>query len=127
MPARRHDGPPRAIDTPCAGREPEFEDSNEEVEMAIMMRMDWPDATAEQYDELRNVVNWEQDKADGGLFHVAAFDEAGAHITDVWESAEHFQRFTDERLMPGVQKVGIAGEPLVTVLHAHAVFAPGYE
>jgi len=41
--------------------------------MAIMMRMDWPDATAEQYDELRQVVDWEQDKADGGLFHVAAF------------------------------------------------------
>jgi hypothetical protein len=95
--------------------------------MAIMMRMDWPDATAEQYDELRNVVNWEHDKADGGLFHVAAFDESGAHITDVWESAEQFQRFTDERLMPGVQKVGIAGEPQVTVLPAHAVFAPGYE
>jgi hypothetical protein len=95
--------------------------------MAIMMRMDWPDATAEQYDELRQVVDWEQDKADGGLFHVAAFDESGAHITDVWESAEQFQRFVDERLMPGVQKVGIAGQPEVTVLPAHAVFAPGYE
>lgn len=95
--------------------------------MAIMMLMEWPGATPEQYDELRRVVDWEQDKAVGGLFHVAAFDEGGAHITDVWESAEAFQRFTDERLMPGVQKVGIPGEPKVQVLPAHAVFAPGYE
>jgi hypothetical protein len=95
--------------------------------MAIMMCMDWPDATAEQYDELRQLVNWEQDKADGGLFHVAAFDESGAHITDVWKSAEQFQRFVDERLKTGVQKVGIAGQPEVTALPAHAVFAPGYE
>ena len=77
--------------------------------MAVMMRMDWADATPDQYDELRRVVNWEGDHPDGGMFHVAAFDDAGAHITDVWESAEKFQRFTDDRLMPGVAKVGIPG------------------
>lgn len=51
--------------------------------MAIMMPMDWPDATAEHYNEVRKEVNWEQDKADGDLFHVAAFDESEGHITDV--------------------------------------------
>lgn len=95
--------------------------------MAIMMLMQWPGATAEQYDELRQVVNWEEDKATGGMFHVAAFDDRGAHITDVWESAADFQHFVDERLMPGVQKVGIEGEPNIEILPAHAVFAPAYE
>ncbi len=57
---------------------------------------------------------------------MVAFDADGAHITDVWESVEQFQRFTDERLMPAVQKVGIPGEPQVAILPAHAVFAPGY-
>jgi hypothetical protein len=95
--------------------------------MPFMMRMDWPGATPEQYDELRDVVNWEEDKADGGMFHVAAFDDAGAHITDVWDSPEQFQRFAEERLMPGVEKVGIPGEPQIVLLPTHAVFAPGYE
>jgi hypothetical protein len=97
------------------------------IAVPIMMLMEWPGATAEQYDQLRRVVNWEAEKATGGMFHVAAFDERGAHITDVWQSAEDFQRFVDERLMPGVQKVGIEGEPIVQVLPAHAVSAPAYE
>lgn len=95
--------------------------------MAIMMLMDWAGVTAEQYDEVRQTVNWEGDAPAGAMFHVAAFTDAGARITDVWASAEDFQRFVDERLMPGVQKVGIAGEPKVDIFAAHAVFAPGYQ
>jgi hypothetical protein len=45
----------------------------------------------------------------------------------VWDSAEDFQRFVDDRLMPGVQQVGIQGQPQVEILPAHAIFAPGYE
>ena len=95
--------------------------------MAIMMRMDWAGATQEQYDQLREAVDWEGDRPDGGMIHLAAFDESGAHITDVWESAESFQRFTEDRLMAGVAKVGIPGEPQVTILPLHALFAPAYE
>jgi hypothetical protein len=49
----------------------------------------------------------------GAILQVATFDSEGAHIFDVWESREgeskedYFQRFRDERLMPGVQEVGI--------------------
>ena len=95
--------------------------------MAIMMVMEWAGVTASQYDEVRQSVNWEGDVPSGAMFHVAAFTDAGARITDVWGSAEQFQRFVDERLMPGVQKAGITGEPKVEILPAHAVFAPAYE
>ena len=47
-------------------------------------------------------------------------------MTDLWESAADFERFTSERLMPGVQQVGIAGEPQVEFNEAHAFFAPGF-
>jgi hypothetical protein len=94
--------------------------------MPFVMRMDWPGVTSEQYDELRDIVNWETDKADGGLLHVAAFDDAGIHVTDLWDSPEQFQRFADERLMPAVEKLGVEGEPQITVLPTHAVFAPGF-
>ncbi|MEU4295097.1 hypothetical protein AB0E63_43340 [Kribbella sp. NPDC026596] len=95
--------------------------------MTIMMRMDWPGATKDQYDALRQTVNWEQDKAKGGIFHVAAIDESGVHITDVWDTAEDFQRFTEDRLMPAVQELGIPGEPKIEIWETHAVFAPAYE
>ena len=48
-------------------------------------------------------------------------------VTDVWESAEDFQAFVDDRLNPGVQQVGIEGEPEVQMTEVHRVFAPAYE
>ena len=95
--------------------------------MAVMMLMRWAGVTPEQYDEARERVGWERNPAPGGIFHVAAFADDGMHVTDVWESAEDFQRFVDDHLMPVVQEMGIEGGPEVTILPAHSVFAPGYE
>jgi hypothetical protein len=92
--------------------------------MAVVMRMEWPEVTAEQYDEACEVVGWERDVAKGGLFHVAFFDEGGFKVVDVWESAEDFQSFVDNRLMPGIAQVGIEGEPKVTITPTHRVFNP---
>ena len=94
--------------------------------MAMAVFMTWPGVTAEQYEQLRQIVNWERDLPTGARFHVAAFDEHGAHITDLWATGEDFQRFVDERLMPGVAQVGIAGQPQLDVIPAHAVFTPGF-
>lgn len=94
--------------------------------MAVMMMMDWTGVTPAQYDAVRKIVNFEGDVPKGGLFHVAAFDDSGLHVTDVWERAEDFQSFVEQRLMPGVKQAGIQGEPKVNVLPAHNVFTPGY-
>jgi hypothetical protein len=48
-------------------------------------------------------------------------------VTDVWESPEDFQRFVQTRLMPGVQQLGIQGEPKVELHPAHALFAPAFK
>jgi predicted ester cyclase len=47
-------------------------------------------------------------------------------VVDVWETAEQFDAFAATRLMPGVHKVGVLGEPVVEILPAHALYAPGY-
>jgi hypothetical protein len=95
--------------------------------MPIMMIMEWDGITAAQYDQVRNIVRWEQDKPKGGLFHVAAVTPQGVRVTDVWDSAEEFNAFVEARLMPGVQKAGITAQPRVEIFPAHAVFAPGYQ
>jgi hypothetical protein len=89
------------------------------------MRMDWRELTPDKYDALRALVNWEGDQPDGGMSHVVAFDDSGAHVNDTWASAELLQAFLEQRLMPGVQQVGVSGEPQVTVIGAHAVYIPG--
>jgi hypothetical protein len=90
--------------------------------MAVVMRMEWPGVSAEQYDQLREIVNWENDPAAGGIFHVAFIDDGVFRVVDVWESPEHFQNFVDNRLMPGVAQLGVEGEPNVTITPAHAVW-----
>ena len=95
--------------------------------MAVAMFMSWAGVTAEQYDAVRKLVNWEGDPAPGGLFHVAATDEHGLHVTDIWESPEAFQTFVNDRLMPGVAQLGITSQPVVEVLPIHALFTPGFK
>lgn len=94
--------------------------------MAVAMFMEWDGLTPEQYESARKLVNWESEVAPGGLFHVAAFTDRGLRVVDVWESAEAFQAFAAERLMPGVQQFGITGEPRVEIHPVHAIFAPGF-
>ena len=91
--------------------------------MATVMRMKWSSVSPEQYDAARDAVNWEGDPPDGGIYHIAWFDD-GLNVVDVWESADDFNRFADERLMPGIAQLGIEGQPDVRFYPMHACFAP---
>ena len=93
--------------------------------MAVVMYMEWDGVTPEQYDEARDRVDWEGNVPDGANLHVPWFVDGGIRVVDVWESAEQFQAFAEQRLMPGVQEVGIDGEPRVQIHPLHSrVFAP---
>jgi hypothetical protein len=86
--------------------------------------MHWPEVSLDQYEKVRREVDWEGNVPQGAKFHVAWMAPDGFHVVDVWNSAQEFQRFVDERLMPGVQKVGIQGEPRIELAETHAIFAP---
>src|SRR5437764_15410066 len=95
--------------------------------MPTVMSMRWSGVTPEQYDEALKVVNWEGDPPQGARFHIAWFEAGDFRAVDLWDSPEDFQAFADDRLNPGVQQVGIEGEPEVQMTEAHRVFAPAYE
>jgi hypothetical protein len=95
--------------------------------MPIVVIMKFPGITPAQYDESRKIINWEGNVAKGALFHVASFDKEGLRATDVWESAEDFDNFVKNRLMPGLKKQGISAQPQVEIFPTHAIFAPGYK
>lgn len=87
----------------------------------------WDGLTSEHYEKMRKSVNWEGNKPQGMVFHVAAFDKNGIRVTDVWESEDDYSNFLRTRLMPGAAAAGIKGEPRVDILPLHALFAPTYE
>ncbi len=94
--------------------------------MPIVMTMNWKGFTREQYEAIRKPVNWEGNVPKGLRFHAAAFDANGAHVTDIWDTADNFNDFVKTRLMPGVKQVGIQGEPQVEIYPTHNIFTPAY-
>ena len=96
--------------------------------MPVVMSMEWDGVTPDQYDAARERVNWEGDAPDGAILHVPWFVEGGLRVVDVWDSPEQFQRFSEERLGPVVQEIGIQGEPRVEFNELHSrIFAPGID
>ena len=89
--------------------------------MPVVMKMKWDGVTPDQYDEVRDKVRWEDEPPEGGMFHVSWFEGGAMNVVDVWDSPEHFQAFVDDRLMPGVQAIGVEGQPEVDIHPTHRV------
>jgi hypothetical protein len=57
--------------------------------------------------------------------YLGAATDTGVRVTDVWESAEQFDAFVRDRLMPGIKELGIPGEPRVEIHPLRELLAPG--
>ena len=77
----------------------------------IAMLFKWEGISKADYDAVRKIVNWEGNKPKGAILHVATFDDKGLRVTDVWETAEDFNNFVNNRLMPGVAQYGVTTQP----------------
>jgi hypothetical protein len=95
-----------------------------EVSMAQVLKMRWEGFTPEQYEALRPIVRWETEAPEGLIFHVAWFRDGGITVLDVWESSAQFDDFLATRLNPGIQQLGIEGQPEIKWIDAHAYFNP---
>jgi len=90
--------------------------------MAVVLSLTWPGVSPQQYDTVRQLVDWEQDQPDGAVLHVAWFDGGALHVTDVWNAQSDFERFFAGRLAPAVKEAGITGEPESTFTPLHRRF-----
>ncbi|GAA1234988.1 hypothetical protein GCM10009665_26460 [Kitasatospora nipponensis] len=94
--------------------------------MPVVLTLRWDGVTPQQYDQVRDLVRWEQDTPDGALLHVASFENGALHVTDVWSSESDFQRFFNDRVAAAVKESGIEGEPQYGFRPLHRRFvAPG--
>ena len=90
--------------------------------MSILWILEWAGISPGQYEALRNDLSWES--ADGLLLHVAAFDQKGLILTEVWKSPDHVQPFMDDALLPAVQKLGITTMPRVDLYETYKLSGP---
>ena len=76
--------------------------------MAILAIFKGDGFTKDMYQKLRKELDLEHENPVGGIFHAAAFDDAGEiHIVDIWESQEDMDKFFKDRLVPAMQVLNI--------------------
>ncbi len=85
--------------------------------MAVVIRFASQGFTAAKYAE--TVKRLEQAGAGGPagrLYHVCFGDKDNLRVSDIWDSAEAFERF-GQTLRPIMQELGIEGEPEILEVH----------
>jgi len=95
--------------------------------MAIGVQADFSGATLAQYDEVIKRMGFRPggQGAPGGLFHWVTKTDAGIRVVDVWESREHFEKFSAEKIQPITAQVGITARPQVTFFEVHNYLTKG--
>jgi hypothetical protein len=77
--------------------------------------------TKNLYEQIMRDMNVEDNPPKGMVTHIATFDSKGIRVTDVWESESDFRNFGDNRLSPGLQKIGFKGHPNVETYPLHTL------
>ena len=90
--------------------------------MAIAALMEFSDITPEQYDAVIADMNLDGKPAPNAIFHVAGPTNAGGwRVVDVWETAEAFDDFSKNKIMPLAMKHGLKQPPKVDVWPVHNI------
>ena len=84
----------------------------------VMLQFSNPGMTAKQYDQVWDELRKAgQEHPSGLIHHVGAQQGNNWVVVDVWESIEHFNKFS-ETLMPILNKIGVAQvPPVITPVH----------
>jgi hypothetical protein len=89
--------------------------------MAVAVVLDFPGGTLDQYDQVIEKMGFTPGGAGapGGLFHWITATDDGMRVTDVWETREQFEAFSEEKIGPITQEVGVPGPPEITFYEVH--------
>jgi hypothetical protein len=93
--------------------------------MAVAYEMYFEGATLEQYDKVIELMDYGDGVADaeGAIFHWVAKTDDGIIVVDVWETDEHFNRFSEAKIGPFTQ-AGFPGAPVVTRYEVYNTLVP---
>ena len=95
--------------------------------MPVLMVMEAPGATADQYARANEImgISGDADAPEGLIEHVAAIDESGLLIVDLWESEEALGRFFDERLGAALAEAGLGSDDKPRIMPVHNALEGG--
>ena len=95
--------------------------------MAVAVQLDFPGATLQQYDQVIQKMGFGPGGpgGPGSLFHWVMKTDNGLRVTDVCESREQFERFSQEKIQPYTAEVGITSPPQVTFFEVHNYLTKG--
>jgi hypothetical protein len=95
--------------------------------MAVAVQLDFPGGTLQQYDRVLQKMGFRPGGpgAPGGIFHWVTQTDNGIRVTDVWESREQFERFSQEKIQPYTAEIGIPSPPQVTFFQVHNYLTTG--
>ena len=83
--------------------------------MALAYVTEWEtgdDRSTAVYDQMNESMDLTGDPPSGMLFHAAGYVDGGVwRLFDVWETAEQYERFMNERIMPAMGRVGNSTPP----------------
>lgn len=87
--------------------------------MSVLMCIEMPGATTDQYDRLNQELDVRRGhEPDGLVSHTCAVVDGGLLISDVWRSQEQLDAFVNKRVMPAIEKLGIrATQPKIGRVH----------
>ena len=83
--------------------------------MAVGVLLNIPGGTQEQYEEINQKAfgnpKGPSEPIPGLIVHTSGATTSGWRIFDVWESADDFQRFMDETIMPATEGMDLPQIP----------------
>ena len=81
--------------------------------MSIVMVLEVPGATSEQYDSVNEAVGiyGSEDAPVGLISHVCAVTDEGLLICDVWRSEEELEHFVESKIGPAMLAAGAYPSP----------------
>ena len=91
--------------------------------MAVAMSMHWPGLTSDQYDAVMAKLGLDANPAGGCRPACATVTDDGIEVFDVWQTEQAFNGFLEQRLLPVVSELGITGEPSITIVPLHNLYA----
>jgi hypothetical protein len=92
--------------------------------MTVVSTLDITGLTAAEYRAVLDELGVEA-RPEGGIYlHLTTPTDAGFRVVEIWDEAEGFNRFVENRLGPAAKAVGMDRETTITVTPLHNFFAP---
>ena len=88
--------------------------------MAVAVLVEIAGGTAEQYDAILAEMSLSGWPPPHNTIHIAGPTDGGAwRVVDVWDSAEAFQAFARDKIVPLTQKHGMTAQPRIEFWPVH--------